>query len=102
MKNNDWVDSVLQKAKLDYEVEEFLKVYDFHGEPSTDIRTRTTILEAKQYFDKVFDEWLAYMEDLTQEVYGYSFHEDIDEASLIDILSWFEAYFHSYMDNANS
>ena len=102
MEGNDWVDSVLQKAKMDYKLEEFLKIYKFDQEPSSDIRTRTTILEAKQHLDEVFDEWLAYMEVCSEEVYGYSFHQDIDNGTPWDIINWFEAYFHSYVESGNN
>jgi hypothetical protein len=100
--HDPWVDEVLEKARLDYKLEEFLKVYDFHGEPSSDIKTRTTILSAKEHLSDIFDEWLAYMEDVAEQVYKQSFHADVDNASEIDILDWFEAYFHSYMNGVNT
>jgi len=100
-RTDHWVNRVLEKALIDGKTDYFHETYSYEEEPSNDVLIHDTIVRAKEHLDMVWNEFLAYEENMTQEVFDESFYEVLDSMSPWNIIEIFSAYFQGYMEGAN-
>jgi hypothetical protein len=98
--NNDWVDAVLEKALIDGKVDYFHETYSFEEEPSKDVLIHDSIVRAKEHLDMVWNQFLAYEENMSEAVFNESYHMVLDDMSPWNIIEMFSAYFGGYMEGA--
>lgn len=97
-RKDGWVNRVLETALIDGKTDYFIENYSYEEEPSEGVVSHDSVVRAKEHMDMVWNQFLAYEENMTKFVFDESLDESLDHWSPWNVIEVFSHYFKGYME----